>query len=198
MLVNGEQALELLRMNYALFPQTRAVDQDGINRAAKVWAFIFSDYPYDVVKRAYLECVKRCKFAVQPSDIIDALKQCEDPAQDWEALKACFPKVCQYESWRRYPMVIGEDENGNLIKSDGRKELQGIFDSLPASVRRYVGSPANLLTYSFIGDYDLDKYHRPVFMKEAAKAMPSAETDSLLGSGKNNAIKQIGGGPNGE
>lgn len=196
--MNIEQSLELLRMNYALFPQTKELDADGITRAAKVWAFVFTDYPYDVVKRAYLECVKTCHFAIQPADIIDALKRHENPIKDWEELKACLPKVCQYESWRRYPMVIGEDENGNLIKSDGRKEIQGIFDSLPASVRRYVGSPANLLTYSFIGDYDLDKYHSPVFMKDTAKAMPSAETAALLGSGKNNAIKQIGGGPHGE
>ena len=196
--MNIEQSLELLRMNYALFPQTKELDEDGITRAAKVWAFVFTDYPYDVVKRAYLECVKTCHFAIQPADIIDALKRHENPIKDWEELKACLPKVCQYESWRQYPMVIGEDENGKLITSDGRKELNGIFDSLPASVRAYVGSAENLAVYARVGSFDLDKYHRPVFMKEAAKAMPSPETIALLSAGNNKATKQIGGGDNGE
>lgn len=196
--MNLEQALELLRMNYALFPQTKELNADGIDRAAKVWAFVFGEYPYDLVKRAYLECVKTCHFAIQPADIMEALKRHENPIRDWEALKACLPKVCQYESWRQYPMVIGEDEKGRLMTSDGRKELKAVFDSLPASVRAYVGSAENLAVYARVGDFDLDRYHRPVFMKEAAKAMPSPEALALANPGKSQASRQIGGGAHGE
>lgn len=34
-------------------------------------------------------------------------------------------------SWRKFPMVTGIDEKGGLLRSDGQKELQALYDQLP-------------------------------------------------------------------
>ena len=182
-----QDAFELLRMNFILYPQSKELSPAELDKLATIWAFHFKEYPADTIKRAFLAANKVCRFAIQPADIFAELDKQKDPGADWEKLKAALPEVVKLESWRRYPAIVGEDASGRLIKSNGTAELKTLFESLPASVQAFVGSPSGLTTLTKQSEADLDRYTRSVFMRQAPEAMPPA-----LPAGAGRMIEEAG------
>lgn len=143
------QVLEVLKMNQLLFPNSfsKELTAAEVEQLAKVWLYYFGSMDGDKVKWAFLDAAKRSKYAIQPADIFSVLNtQAEDipAAEQWQMLVDALPKVDKYLNWRRYKVVVGTDEHGRPVFSDGRNELNELFGRLPAAIRREVGSADGL------------------------------------------------------
>lgn len=161
---------ELIRMNFALYKLgAKPLTDAELKSMSDVWLWHFEKYPALLIRQAFLQANAVCKFAIQPSDIFDQLKQMAAenmPAAEsqWQQLKAAVHKADAYASRRKYPL-LGIDANGNVTKDDGTEALQTLFDGLPANIREYLGSPSALTDLTRCGDVELDTYRRNEFLQ---------------------------------
>lgn len=185
-----EQVLELLRMNSILYKQSEKPLTDAeIKAMSSVWYYHFKNYPGDVVKRAFLAANAVCVFPVQPADIFAQLKimakqnQMTD-IEAWKLLKDAVNKARPLVYRHDCPMIVGIDEKtGKPIKSDGRKEMEDLFNSLPGPVREFLGSKSMLEDYTKLEDDEIERYRRIEFVKFYANAQSGSPESLMIGSG---------------
>lgn len=179
-----EEVTELIRMNFSLYklgakPLTESEMKDNIT----VWAYQFREYPADTVKRAFLEANRECVFPITVADIFRHLPK-EDMADNWRKLKAAIGKVEYYMGWRSCPMILGVDETGRPVKSSGTEEIAAVFDALPRTVQKWLGSASELANLSRYTEDELDRYRRPEFMKLPPEPLFRPERKESLTDGK--------------
>lgn len=143
------EVLEVLEINQLLFGSSfnKSLTADDVEQLAKVWLYYFGKMDGTAIKKAFLEAAKTSRFAIQPADIFTVLNAQADnmPASEqWQMLVDALPKVDKFLSWRRYKSIVGTDDAGRPIFSDGRKELRTVFDKLPPAIKREVGSAEGL------------------------------------------------------
>ena len=171
-----EEAAELILMNATLYKLgTKPLTDDEMKTVIDVWAYQFKDFPGDVVKRAFLAANRVCVYPVTVADIFKQLSQNINPDAEWDALAAAAHKVQTFLSWRKFPMVIGIDEKGGLLRSDGQKELQALYDQLPPSAKRYAGSVGGLAELAEMPDLT---YRRAEFLKQAQADITTAPREA--------------------
>lgn len=160
-----EDVAKLIRMNFVLYKLgSRPLTDEEMETTIDVWAYQFRDYDGDTVKRAFLEANRVCKFPISVADIWEHLPK-EDMADNWRKLKTAIGKAEYYMSWRSCPMVMGVDDNGKPIKSSGTEEIAAVFDALPQTVKKWLGSSSELVNLSKYNEEELDRFRRPEFMK---------------------------------
>lgn len=160
-----EDVAKLIRMNFVLYKLgAKPLTDDEMELMLDAWAYQFRDYDGSTVKRAFLAANRVCKYPISVADIVDQLPK-EDMADSWRKLKAAIGKVEYYMGWRSCPMVLGIDDNGRPVKSSGTDEIAAVFDGLPQTVKKWLGSSSELVNLSRYSEDELDRYRRPEFMK---------------------------------
>lgn len=160
-----EDVAKLIRMNFVLYKLgSKPLTDNEMELMLDAWAYQFRDYDGTAVKRAFLEANRVCKYPIGVADIFDQLPK-EDMADNWRKLKAAIGKVEYYMSWKSCPMVLGIDDNGRPVKSSGTDEIAAVFDGLPQTVKKWLGSSSELVNLSRYSVEELDRYRRPEFMK---------------------------------
>lgn len=160
-----EETAQLIRMNFTLYKLgSKPLTDEEMETTLDVWTYQFRDYPGEVVKRAFLAANRVCKFPVTVADIFDQLTQGINPDAEWSVLAEAAHKAQKYISWRNWPMVVGMDEHGGLIRSDGTEELKQTFENLPPAAKKYVGGVGGLEELARTPDLT---YRRLEFLKQA-------------------------------
>ena len=182
-----QEVLELIRMNGILYKQSeRPLTDAEMSAMGSVWFYHFKDYPGDVVKRAFLDANAVCKFPVQPADIFVQLKAMAKEKQmpgteAWERLKEAVNKAKRFTGWRDCPMIVSVDETtGKPVKSDGKKELQNLFNALPGPIREYLGSTSALVDFTRLTDDEIERYRRAEFVKFYACALDDSPSTLMI------------------
>lgn len=181
-----EQVMELIRMNGILYKNSvKPILPDEMKAMSAVWYYHFKDFDADTVKRAFLAANAVCVYPIQPADIFEQLKimaknNSAAPYDLWQALKSAVAKVPGLLYQRQYPKVIGVDEKtGKLIKSDGEKELNELFDKLPAQVKSYLRNVNGLISMAQYSDDELERYKKKEFVS-SIESIPEGQTNSQL------------------
>lgn len=182
-----EDVAKLIRMNFVLYKLgSKPLTDDEMELMLDAWAYQFRDYDGPTVKRAFLEANKVCKYPISVADIFDQLPK-EDMADNWRKLKAAIGKAEYYMGWRSCPMVFGIDDNGRPIKSSGTNEIAAVFDSLPQTVKKWLGSSSELVNLSRYSEDELDRYRRPEFMKLPPEPIKGRQEMGRLTDGNHTA-----------
>lgn len=160
-----EETAQLIRMNFTLYKLgSKPLTDEEMETTLDVWTYQFRDYPGEAVKRAFLAANRVCKFPITVADIFDQLTQGINPDAEWSVLAEAAHKAQKYISWRSWPMVVGMDEHGGLIRSDGTEELKRTFENLPPAAKKYAGSVGGLEELARTPDLT---YRRLEFLKQA-------------------------------
>lgn len=160
-----EDVAKLIRMNFTLYKLgAKPLTDEEMETTIDVWAYQFGDYDGDTVKRAFLAANRVCVYPITVADIFKQLSKSLDPSAEWDALAAAAHKAQTFLSWRNFPMVTGIDEKGGLLRSDGQKELQALYDRLPPEAKFYAGSVGGLEELARTPDLT---YRRVEFLKQA-------------------------------
>lgn len=171
-----EDAAKLIRMNFVLYKLgSKPLTDDEMEMMLDVWTFQFKDYPGDMVKRAFLAANRVCVYPITVADIFRQLASNIDPQAEWDALDAAARKAQKFLSWRNCQMVTGIDAQGGLLRSDGTKELQTLFEELPPAARSYVGSVGGLEELAQTPDLT---YRRVEFLKQAREYIATAPREA--------------------
>lgn len=171
-----EDAAKLIRMNFVLYKLgSKPLTDDEMEMMLDVWTFQFKDYPGDMVKRAFLAANRVCVYPITVADIFRQLASNIDPQAEWDALAAAARKAQKFLSWRNCPMVTGIDAQGGLLRSDGTKELQTLFEELPPAATSYVGSVGGLEELAQTPDLT---YRRVEFLKQAREYIATAPREA--------------------
>ena len=171
-----EDVAKLIRMNFVLYKLgSKPLTDEEMQTTIDVWAYQFGDYDGDTVKRAFLAANRVCVYPVTVADIFKQLSQCLDPSAEWEALAVAARKAQTFLSWRKFPMVIGIDEKGGLLRSDGQKELKALYDQLPPAAKSYAGSVGGLSELAEMPDLT---YRRAEFLKQAQADITTAPREA--------------------
>ena len=171
-----EDVAKLIRMNFTLYKLgAKPLTDEEMETTIDVWAYQFGDYDGDTVKRAFLAANRVCVYPITVADIFKQLSQSLDPSAEWDTLAAAAHKAQTFLSWRKFPMVIGIDEKGGLLRSDGQKELQALYDQLPPSAKRYAGSVGGLAELAEMPDLT---YRRAEFLKQAQADITTAPREA--------------------
>lgn len=171
-----EDAAKLIRMNFVLYKLgSKPLTDDEMETMLDVWTFQFKDYPGDMVKRAFLAANRVCVYPITVADIFRQLASNIDPPAEWDALAAAARKAQKFISWRNCPMVTGIDAQGGLLRSDGTKELQTLFEELPPAAKSYVGSVGGLEELAQTPDLT---YRRVEFLKQAREYIATAPREA--------------------
>lgn len=171
-----EDAAKLIRMNFVLYKLgSKPLTDDEMETMLDVWTFQFKDYPGDMVKRAFLAANRVCVYPITVADIFRQLASNIDPPAEWDALAAAARKAQKFISWRNCPMVTGVDTQGGLLRSDGTKELQTLFEELPPAAKSYVGSVGGLEELAQTPDLT---YRRVEFLKQAREYIATAPREA--------------------
>ena len=185
-----QEVLDLIKMNGILYKQSEKPLTDAeMSAMSSVWFYHFKTYPGDVVKRAFLAANAVCVFPVQPADIFAQLKimakqnQMTD-IEAWKLLKDAVNKARPLVYRHDCPMIVGIDEKtGKPIMSDGRKEMEDLFNSLPGPVREFLGSKSMLEDYTKLEDDEIERYRRIEFVKFYANAQSGSPESLMIESG---------------
>lgn len=160
-----EDAAKLIQMNFVLYKLgSKPLTDTEMEIMLDVWTYQFQDYPGEVVKRAFLAANRVCVYPITVADIFKQLSQTINPDAEWSALADAAHKAQKYISWRNCPMVVGMDEHGCLIRSDGTKELKALYDNLPHAAKTYAGSVGGLKELAMTPDLT---YRRVEFLKQS-------------------------------
>lgn len=171
-----EDAAKLIRMNFVLYKLgSKPLTDDEMEMMLDVWTFQFKDYSGDMVKRAFLAANRVCVYPITVADIFRQLASNIDPPAEWDALAAAARKAQKFLSWRNCPMVTGIDAQGGLLRSDGTKELQTLFEELPPAAKSYVGSVGGLEELAQTPDLT---YRRVEFLKQAREFIATAPREA--------------------
>lgn len=178
-----EEAAELILMNATLYKQImKPLTDEEMEATINEWTYQFKDYPGDVVKKAYLAARRVCVYPISVADIFKQLSKSLDPAVEWDAITAASHKAQRYLYWRSCPMIVGVDDNGQPIRSDGREELKELFDKLPTAAKVYIGSVGGLEELARTPDLT---YRRVEFLKQSREEIDTAPKEAA----------QLRGGP---
>lgn len=160
-----EDAAKLIQMNFVLYKLgSKPLTDAEMEIMLDVWTYQFRDYPGEVVKRAFLAANRVCVYPITVADIFKQLSQTINPDAEWSALADAAHKAQKYISWRNWPMVVGIDERGGLMRSNGTEELKKLFESLPPAAKKYAGSVGGLEELARTPDLT---YRRVEFLKQA-------------------------------
>lgn len=180
-----EGAAGILLMNKNLFPWVSQTEAE-IAATVGVWVYSFKGYDDDTVKRAFMEAAKVCTRPITIADVYKQMSRKIDPASEWEQLKNIMPTVQKYLSWKTYPKIVGVDDNGKAIKSNGTEELKELFDSLSQSLKAYVGGVGGLIELAQTPDLT---YRRLEYIKQAKADIETAPKEAAqLRSGDSTAL----------
>lgn len=164
--MNEVETKKLMGIIEAAYPRFYAFeDDDQRSAAAALWHKMLGKVPY-----AKAEQTVMCYIATHsnPPTIADILKPCltdGNPEIAWAQLKQAAHEAEKYAQWRKYPMILGYDEKGAPLKSNGVQELHDLFQGLPPAAQEFAGSPDRLVD---MGRYGLDEYQHSVFLRTAA------------------------------
>lgn len=182
-----EEVTQLICMNFSLYKLgAKPLTENEMHDMVTVWAYQFRDYPVDMVKQAFLDANRECVFPITVADICSHLPK-EDMADNWRQLKAAISKVEYYMGWRACPMLLGIGEDGRPVKSSGTEEIAAVFDALPRTVKKWLGSSSELVNLSRYSEDELDRYRRPEFMKLSPEPLIRQERKECLTDGKHTA-----------
>ena len=171
-----EDAAKLIQMNFVLYKLgSKPLTDAEMEIMLDVWTYQLRDYPGEVVKRAFLAANRVCKFPITVADIFEQLTQGINPDAEWGELAEAARKAQRYLSWRSFPMVVGMDEKGGLLRSDGTEELRQLFDGLPPAAKKYAGSVGGLEELARTPDLT---YRRVEFLKQAGEDISSAPREA--------------------
>lgn len=162
------EVMKIIRMNFALYKLgAKPLTDSEMAAMTEVWYLHFQNYTYETILQAFIAANRVCKYPIQPADIFEQLNANvqSEMAENWRKLKNAIDCAGYYMTWRGCPMALGVDENGRLVKSNGSREIQNCFNSLPDIVKQWVGSPSELCNLSKYSEEELDRYRRPEFMK---------------------------------
>lgn len=160
--------MKIIRMNFALYKLgAKPLTDSEMAAMTEVWYLHFQNYTYETILQAFIAANRVCKYPIQPADIFEQLNSNaqSEMAENWRKLKNAIDCAGYYMTWRGCPMALGVDENGRLVKSNGSREIQNCFNSLPDIVKQWIGSPSELCNLSKYSEEELDRYRRPEFMK---------------------------------
>lgn len=162
------EVMKIIRMNFAMYKLgAKPLTDSEMVAMTEVWYLHFQNYTYETILQAFIAANRVCKYPIQPADIFEQLNSNvqSEMAENWRKLKNAIDCAGYYMTWRGCPMALGVDENGRLVKSNGSREIQNCFNSLPDIVKQWVGSPSELCNLSKYSEEELDRYRRPEFMK---------------------------------
>lgn len=190
-----QEVLELIKMNGILYKQSeRSLTDAEMASMSSIWHYHFKNYPGDVVKRAFLAANAVCVYPIQPADIFAQIKamarENQMPGTEaWEKLKDSVNKAKRFIGWRDCPMIVGVDDAGKPIKSDGTKEIQELFNGLPGPIREFFGSQSALVDYTRMSDEEIERYRRGEFLKFYASALDDAPQTLMIGTSRRAEIE---------
>lgn len=185
-----EEVAKLIQLNFTLYKLgAKPLTDDELKDMLMIWTYQFKDYDGDVVKRAFLEANKKCKFPITVADIFEQMPK-ENMTKSWEQLKQAVDKAQQYIGWRTCPMLVGVTDDGKPIKSDGSAELQELFDSLPMSAQAWLGSPSALVDKANTPPDELERFERSRFMQQEPETLTAEQlNNNRLGGGTRKALR---------
>lgn len=171
-----EEAAALIRMNYTLYKLgAKPLTDEEMETTIDIWTYQFKDYPGDMVKRAFLAANRVCVYPITVADIFQQLSQSIDPSAEWDALAEAAHKAQAFLFWRSCPMIVGVDDTGKILRSDGQKELQALYDQLPPSAKAYAGSVSGLVDLARTPDLT---YRRVEFLKQSQTDIQTAPREA--------------------
>lgn len=171
-----EEAAALIRMNFVLYKLgAKPLTDEEMETTIDVWTYQFRDYPGETVKRAFLAANRVCVYPITVADIFRQLSQSIDPSAEWDALAEAARKAQAFLFWRTCPMIVGVDDTGKILRSDGQKELQALYDQLPPAAKAYAGSVGGLAELARTPDLT---YRRVEFLKQAHEDVSAAPREA--------------------
>jgi len=127
---------------------------------AKLWFELLCEYPDEEVAPAFKQAVKICKHPPTPADVIEQINKRQvvnqiDVYELWSILDKALDKTAREMAYIRFP-IVSRDYH--------QKQIRKIFDSLPESVRHYIGSASELMR---LAEYDNEalKFEKNSFFK---------------------------------
>lgn len=186
---------DLIHMNMVLYKNSaKPLSEQEIEATASVWFYHFKDYDSKFVKKAFLAAHAVCTYPIQPADIFKQMSLMQKQAGEstnklWETLKKTLDKVPKYLSYRKNPLVIGIDEKtGRLIKSDGTKELNALYENLPQEIKSFFSSVNGMVDFSLYSDEELERYKKKEFNSFVENLNNPVVMKNMITSGENASL----------
>lgn len=171
-----EEAATLIRMNFTLYKLgAKPLSDSEMETTIDVWTYQFRDYDGETVKRAFLAANRVCVYPITVADIFKQLSQGIDPEAEWKVLADAAHRAQQFLNWRTHPGIVGLDEAGKPVYSNGQSELQALFDQLPPAAKAYVGNVAGLVELANMQDLT---YRRTEFLKQTRDAITTTPREA--------------------
>ena len=171
-----EEAATLIRMNFTLYKLgSKPLSDSEMETTIDVWTYQFRDYDGETVKRAFLAANRVCVYPITVADIFKQLSQGIDPEAEWKVLADAAHRAQQFLNWRTNPGIVGLNEAGKPVYSNGQSELQALFDQLPPAAKAYVGNVAGLVELANMQDLT---YRRTEFLKQTRDAITTTPREA--------------------
>ena len=161
---------DLIFMNMTIYKNSaKPLSETELELTASIWYWHFKDYDAKDVKLAFLAANSVCVYPVQPADIFKQLekmnrKNIPSNTELWETLKKSISKIPALMYRKKYPLVTGFDkETGNLIQSDGTKEIKEIYENLPEQIKRFFSSVDGMMSFSLLSENEIERYKKREF-----------------------------------
>lgn len=150
---------------------------DAARQRIDFWAVALKNEPAQEVRDALVEASKVCEFSPSIADIFKQLRarragSLPSEAELWRITNSIARKIRANNERAAYGGYI--DAAGKHSRADLRAENQTLFDSLPAPVKEWAGSPSELAAVLDREDGELEIFVRPGFKKAMEKAKADA------------------------
>ena len=138
-----------------------------------LWELSLNEYSDDIVKRAFVMCLKTCPNPPTPADIISHIKEIERASKPtdeklWVLLTEALRETNVQVYKLRYP------EYG----VDHRAKITEIWEALPEEIKQYLGGEGELMQMSKCSPEEL-KYEKTRFFKRLPSIREGIENDLL-------------------
>lgn len=152
-----KKIIEIIAMIKTVYPYY-SKDAD-VKVLSKTWDLLLKNYPDEVVDVALIKCLQICKQPPTPADIIEQIDMIYTVNQAseeelWLIYRNAIQLTAKYVYRIKYP-VFGEDPF---------KEIEKIWNGLPAEIKRYLGSLSELKRISGSLEEELT-FEKTRFMK---------------------------------
>ena len=196
--MSKQEMYKLIAMLKVAYPKYfTATDKEELRLQVEIWHSMFSDTPYKLAEEAIKALMCSLKFPPTIADVKEKIALITLPApmsemEAWDRVRAAVDDVTHY----------AEFDSLDGIRIPAHVLNQRVFDKLPRTIQRCVGSPRQLLDWQ---DMDIGTFNSVVqsnFMRsytaitrhEAEVAMlPGSTREFMLGLEAERDIKQICG-----
>ena len=138
-MASKKKITELIAALKTIYPHFEK--ETELSYSVNLWWMALNDYSDNAVDKALLECIKSCKFAPTPADVIEQLNNFEQAQQIpveklWNALTDALHKADNLISCFGYSF---KEDNGLTQGQIAKNDCQQLWKQLPEETKNYIG-----------------------------------------------------------